>query len=320
MEAIPPRPPMCLCNTHTGFHKPPCLTWKLGLQIILVTIILMLTHPKLLMGAGSPQFIIEAPESLEPLAAHLKEIHPKTLQRMMDLMGLEQPGPPIRVILAPNESPLARDAPAWMSGYALGHASTIVLFTDRTLTYPNNSLNEVFLHEIAHILAHRAAGEQPLPRWFDEGLAMLAARTWDLEDRARLVWAMVSDTQVSLDELNTLFIKDDTSIRRAYVLTYAFTLDLLEHTQRDAPKQILAKVQQGLPFPEAFAQTTFMTLPQAEERFWSRQTLWNRWIPVATSSGMVWLTITLLAFLAYTKQRRRSAAIKKQWQEDDWDV
>jgi hypothetical protein len=271
------------------------------------------------MGAVSPQFIIEAPESLEPLAAHLKEINPQSLQRMMDLMGLEHPGPPIRVLLAPNGSPLAQKAPEWMSGYALSHASTIVLLTDRVLTYPNNSLNDVFLHEIGHILAHRAAGEHPLPRWFDEGLAMMAARAWDLEDRARLVWAMVSDTQVSLDELNTLFIKNDTSIRRAYVLAYAFLLDLLEHTRRDVPKRILAKVKQGLPFPEAFAQTTFMTLTHAEEDFWSRQTLWNRWIPVATSSGMVWLTITLLAFWAYTKQRRRSAAIKKQWREDDWD-
>jgi hypothetical protein len=280
----------------------------------------MISHPQLLMGAVSPQFIIEAPESLEPLAAHLKKINPQSFQRMMGLMGLEHPGPPIRVLLAPNGSPLAQEAPEWMSGYALSQTSTIVLLTDRVLTYPNNSLNDVFLHEIGHILAHRAAGEQPLPRWFDEGLAMMAARAWDLEDRARLVWAMVSDTQVSLDELNTLFIKDDASIRRAYVLAYAFILDLLEHTRRDVPKRILANVKKGLPFPEAFAQTTFMTLTHAEEAFWSRQTLWNRWIPVATSSGMVWLTITLLAFWAYTKQRRRSAAIKKKWREDDWDV
>jgi hypothetical protein len=149
---------------------------------------------------------------------------------------------------------------------------------------------------------------------------MMAARTWDLEDRARLVWAMVSGTQVSLDELNTLFIKDDTSVRRAYVLAYAFTLDLLGHTRRDVPKRILAKVKQGLSFSEAFAQTTFMTLTQAEESFWSRQTLWNRWIPVATSSGMVWLSITLLAFWAFTRQRKRAAAIKKQWREDDFDL
>jgi hypothetical protein len=285
-----------------------------------VTIIFMMTHPQLALGQLSPQFIIEAPDALQPLAAHLKEMNPASLRRIMDFMGLQHPGPPIRVILAPNGSPLAQEAPGWMSGYAMGHASTIVLFTDRTLTYPNDSLNDVFLHEIAHILAHRAAGKQPLPRWFDEGLAMVAARHWDLEDRARLVWAMVSGTEVSLDELNSLFVGDDTSVRRAYVLAHAFTLDLLEHTQGDVPKHILAKVKQGLIFPEAFAQSTFMTLTQAEEDFWSRQTLWNRWIPVATSSGMVWLTITLLAIWAYTKQRRRSAAIKKEWREDDWDV
>ena len=149
---------------------------------------------------------------------------------------------------------------------------------------------------------------------------MMAARTWDFEDRARLVWAMVSATKVSLDELNSLFVKDDTSVRRAYVLAHAFTLDLLEHTHSNVPQQILAKVKHGLSFPEAFAQTTRMTLQHAEEDFWSRQTLWNRWIPVATSSGMVWLTITFLAFWAYTKQRKRSAAIQQQWKEDDWDV
>ena len=277
-----------------------------------------MAHPQQLSGA-SPQFIIEATESLEPVAAHLQEINPQSLQRMMDFIGLKHPGPPIFVILAPNGSPLALKAPEWMSGYAVSHASRIVLLTDRVLTYPNGSLNDVFLHEIGHILAHRAAGEQPLPRWFDEGLAMMAARRWEIEDQARLVWAVASDTQVSLNELNTLFSKDDTSVRRAYILAYAFTLDLLEHTGRDVPKRILAKVQQGLSFPEAFAQTTFMTVAQAEERFWSRQTLWNRWLPVATSSGMAWLAITLLAFLAFTRQRKRVAVIQKQWREDDGD-
>ncbi len=305
---------------HPKISKLNCLIGKVGLQIIFMTIMLMAIHPRQVIGIVSLQFIIEAPESLQPLAARLKEINPTSLQRIMDLMGLEHLGSPIQVILAPDESPAAQDAPEWMSGYALSDASTIVLLTDRTLTYPNDSLNDVFLHEIGHILAHRAAGGQPLPRWFDEGLAMMAARTWDLEDRARLVWAMVSGTQVSLDELNALFVQNDSSVRQAYVLAHAFTIDLLEHTQRDVPKQILAKIKDGLSFPEAFVQTTFMTLAQAEEDFWSRQTLWNRWIPVATSSGMVWLTITILAFWVYSKQRRRASAIKQQWKEDDWDI
>jgi len=311
---------MCLIRTQTRFYTAKGLIGKIGFQIIFMTTLLMMTHPRPLLGSATPQFLIEAPAPLESVAAHLQEINPASLQRIIDLMGLKHPGPPIRVVLAPNDSPPAQGTPEWMSGYALSDTSTIVLLTDRAMTYPNDSLNDVFLHEIGHILAHRAAGGQPLPRWFDEGLAMMSVRTWGIEDRTRLVWAMVSGTEVSLDDLNRFFSSDATSVRRAYVLAHAFTLDLLEHTDRDVPKRILAKVKQGLSFPEAFAQATFMTLSQAEEEFWNRQTLWNRWIPVATSSGMLWLTITLLAFWAYTKQRRRTTAIKKQWREDDWDL
>ncbi len=302
------------------FNKLSLLISKSGLPLTFLIFMLLISQPSLLLATTSPQFIFEAPKSLEPLAAHLADTNPGSLQHIMDLVGLEHPGPTIRVILAPNDSPPAKDAPAWMSGYAQSQASTIVLLTDRVLTYPNDSLNDVFLHEIGHILTHRAAGGFSLPRWFDEGLAMMTVRSWDFEDRARLVWAMVSGKEISLDELNALFVQDDASVRRAYVLAHAFTLDLLEHTQRDVPKKILAKVKEGFSFSEAFAHVTFMTLSQAEENFWDRQTLWDRWIPVATSSGMVWLTITALAFWVWRKQRQRNTTIKQQWREDDWDV
>jgi len=307
-------------NPQVGSEQPQWSMVKIIQPVICLIIILTFNLPPPLLGAASPAFIFEAPESLEPLVLQLKRINTTAIERIIDLMGLAHAGPSIRVILAPDNSPPAQGTPEWMVGYALSESSTIVLLTDRVLTYPNNSLNDVFLHEIGHILVHRAAGGQPLPRWFDEGLAMMAARTWDLEDRARLVWAMVSSTEPSLEELNALFLKDATSVRQAYVLSYAFTLDLLEQAQPNIPKRILEKVKQGLAFGDAFFQTTGLSLAQAQEEFWSRQTLWNRWIPVATSSAALWLTITFLAFWAYTKQRRRAAAIKQQWQEDDWDV
>ncbi len=311
---------MRIANILRKFKKRTRRSSKKWLQLTFLIFIILFSQSLPLLATTTPQFIFESPESLEPLAARLEKANPASLQRIMDLVGLEHPGPAIRVILAPNDSQPAKDAPGWMSGYALGHASTIVLLTDRVLSYPNDSLNDVFLHEIGHILAHRAAGEHSLPRWFDEGLAMMTVRSWDFEDRARLVWAMVAGKEISLDELNALFVQDDASVRRAYVLARAFTRDLLEHTQQDVPKKILAKVKEGLSFHEAFAQVTFMTLSQAEANFWNRQTLWDRWIPVATSSGMVWLTITVLAFWVWKKQRQRNAAIKQQWREDDWDV
>ncbi len=293
-----------------------------GIQVAgaLVLICGLFLLPPFLWAKVPPFLMFESRESLKPLVQRLQQVDPNQYQAIMDLVGLQQPGPPIRVILAPNESDLAKRVSAWVVGYALGEASTVVLLPDRVPNYPYDSLEGVLLHEIGHILTYRAAGGRDVPRWFDEGLAMIAGRTWDIEERARLVWAMVSGHQVSFDELNEWFVSDSSSARSAYVIAHALTLDLIDQTSLDFPKQLLGKVAAGIPFHEAFRQTAFMTPEQAEARFWNQQTLWNRWIPVATSSGMVWLGITVLVFYAALKQRKRAAAIKKRWEEEDLDL
>ncbi len=275
--------------------------------------------PPVLCATAPPVLQFESAEGLEPIAERLQKIDSNQYRVIMDLVGLQQPGPPIRVILVSNESDLAKRVPAWFVGYAIGESSTVVLLTDRVANYPYDSLEGVLLHEIGHILTFRAAGGRDVPRWFDEGLAMIAGRTWNVEERARLVWAMVSGHQVSFDELNEWFVSDSSSARSAYVIAHALTLDLIDQTSPGFPKLLLAKVASGIPFHEAFRQTAFMTLEHAETKFWNQQTLWSRWIPVATSSGMVWLGITALVFYAAILQRKRSAAIKKRWEEEDWD-
>ena len=301
-------------------HVSPLATLLCSVSFLMFLMITLVpANPLPVLGNDRLSLIIEAPESLQPVAKRLQEVDPRTFLQTMDLVGLTRPGPPIRVILAPEDSSLARQAPRWASGYALSHISTVVLLPERVTNYPYESIEEVLSHEIAHILIHRAAGERPLPRWLDEGLAMVAAREWNMEDRARLVWAMVAGTRISLDQLNALFSKDGSSAGRAYALAHAFTLDILEHTQPDFPKHILALVAQGAPFHEAFAQAAMMPLGRAEGHFWRRQTLWDRWIPVATSSAVLWFLITVLVFYAFKKQRSHTAAIKKQWEEEERD-
>lgn len=298
----------------------PFLEQGSRIMCALLISIIMLISPDILVAANPPQLRFESPKTLQPIAQRLQNVDPRRLATIMDLVGLANPGPAIRVILAQDESPLAQQAPRWAAGYARSDASTVVLLTDRVTNYPDDSFESLLSHEIGHILTHRAAKHHPLPRWFDEGLAMLAARTWDLEDRARLVWAMVSGTQLSLEEINAGFLKDGASARHAYVLAHAFLVDLLKHTSVDLPQRLLAQVATGVPFEKAFSQTAFMTLDRAEELFWSRQTLWSRWVPVATSSAVLWMVITALVFYVFRKQRKRNAAIQEQWREEDWDV
>ena len=54
----------------------------------------------------------------------------------MELLGLDEPGPDIRVVLAPESSPFATSMPAWVSGYTDGltsdAGSVVVILAERT--------------------------------------------------------------------------------------------------------------------------------------------------------------------------------------------
>ncbi|MFQ5992055.1 MAG: peptidase MA family metallohydrolase [Nitrospiraceae bacterium] len=260
---------------------------------------------------------IEAPEPLAPLVARLNRADPAMFGSAMRLTGLVDPGATIRVMLAEGGSPLARQVPPWVSGYALGPQGMIVLIPSRVMSYPHTSLEALLTHEVAHILVARAANQQPVPRWFDEGLAMAAAHRWGLEDRGRFIWAMASRTQVSFDELNGLFRQDEASVQRAYVLAGAVVRDLIHTAGQDAPGAILDLMSKGVSFSDAFTRVTAMSIGDAERVFWRQQTMWSRWVPVLTSTAMLWLGITLLAVYAYRRRRKRALAIQQQWDEED---
>ena len=264
-----------------------------------------------------PRLEIEAPPNLEPIAQRLRELNRGELDSAMRLVGLREPGPPIRVILAPEGSEAAERVPPWVSGYAIGEMGVIVLLPQRVPAYPDSSLDDLLRHEVAHVLVARASGGRPLPRWFHEGMAMIAGLSWGFDDRSRLTLALLTDRPVSLSELDDRFAGTQPEVNRAYAISGAFVREVFERYGPEAAPEILSGVARGLSFEDAFRSATGVSLAEAEESFWDRQTFWYRWVPVLTSSVTLWLLITLLALWAIRRRRRRDAAIRRMWDEEE---
>ncbi|HWN45372.1 MAG TPA: hypothetical protein VNW71_24310, partial [Thermoanaerobaculia bacterium] len=193
----------------------------------------------------------------------------------------------------------------------------IVLLPARAPSYPDSSLEDLLRHEVAHVLVARAAGGRPLPRWFHEGLAMIAGLSWGLDDRSQLTLTLVGDGEVSLERLEQEFRGGRAAARGAYAIAGAFANDLLRRHGDDAAARILAEVARGLSFEDAFQRATGTSLAEAERVFWQRQTLWYRWVPLLTSSVTLWLLVTLLAIWAMGKRRARDAAQRRMWEEEE---
>jgi hypothetical protein len=265
----------------------------------------------------TPELVVEAPPGWEPTAEHLRAVGPDELASAMRLVGLTEPGPPIRVIVAPEGSGPARLVSPWISGYALSDQGLVVVMPQRVGSYPDSSLEDLLRHEVAHVLVSRAAGYRPLPRWFHEGMAMIAGGSWGFDDRSRLTLALLADRPVSLAELEERFQGGQSEVNRSYAIAGSFVRDLFDRYGPEAAPRTLAGIARGLSFEEAFREATGVTLAQAESSFWSRQTVWYRWVPVLSSSVTLWLLITLLALWAIRRRRKRDAAQRRIWEEEE---
>ncbi len=261
----------------------------------------------------------EAPTSLAPLADQLRKTQDRLLAAALAATGLSRPGDPIHVLLFTEDSSLAQQAPPWVVGYASGEDGVIVIFVERVPSYPYDSVQSVLTHELVHVLLTRATRGRAVPRWFNEGLATAAADRWDLEDRTRLVFAMVGGKGVSRHELSGLFAQGPGHARRAYVLSAAFVGSMIETWGRDFPGRLLALVGEDVPFADAFAQLTSTTLDDFEDAFWAEQRWWNHWVPLLTSSTLLWAAMTLLVLYAFRRRRQQAIAIQRRWESEDGD-
>ena len=264
------------------------------------------------LGAFEPvRLFVESQPGLPPSASRLDGGEPAWVEGEMDLVGLSDPGPPIRVVLAPESSRLARDVPAWVSGYTDGVSNVVVLLPERTPSYPDGGLEEVLAHEVAHVLIYRASAGRRIPRWFNEGLAMLAGRSWRLRDQTHLALSLLFAGKVPLWRLDDLFEGSRSDVERAYSLSGALVQDLLDRYGQGLPRALLTRVARGRTFEEALRETTGSTLLEVGEAFWARQTLLKRWLPVLTSTAILWFGISLLAIVAAVRRRRQRAALAR---------
>jgi hypothetical protein len=264
-----------------------------------------------------PRLSIEASAEFATVRERLDSLDPKRFMDILGLVGLTAAGPAIHVVLASDQSDWAQGISPWIAGFARGASDEVVIFPARTPGYPHHSLEDVLRHEIAHVLIARAAGSHPVPRWFNEGVALAAERAWGFEDQTRVLYQLVLGKRTSLNEIDRLFSGDRRDQQRAYALSGAFTRYLFQHYGSAAPAKVLSQVRGGTPFERAFADVTGVTLGDIESGFWESQRIWTTWVPVITSSATVWMVITLIAVLAIRRRRQKDAEISRKWDEEE---
>jgi hypothetical protein len=249
----------------------------------------------------------------------LETLPPSSFADIQEFLGISEAGSVIHVVLIPESSKAARDVPAWISGFAVGESSLVVLFPARSPGYPDQTLEDVLRHEVAHVLIWRA-GQRPVPRWFDEGVAMTVERKRRWQDQTQLFYQLMTGGEADLRTLDRLFAGGENDQTRAYAIAGAFVHDLLSQHGANTIRDILMRVRSGSEFDVAFAAAIGSSPSVADAEFWHRQRIWTSWVPIVSSTTTLYLGVTLLALLAIYMRRRRNRQIEEEWAKEDADT
>lgn len=274
-----------------------------------------------------PQVVLQAPAELAGVGREVERLAPEAIRTAAELVGGDSAAllaglEPITVVLLPEGSAGARAVPSWISGYAINGRGPgqIVLLPARIDRYPDFGLASLLRHEMAHLFIGRAAGGGDLPRWFNEGLAMTVGREPGVGDRARVALAVIDDGSLPLARLDLAFSGGEAEVHAAYALAGDFVREILARHGRASGARILAGVARGDRFRDAFRAATGETLDAFEASYWEHRTFVDRWIPVISSSVLLWGGISLLALAAIRRRRARDAARLARWGAEEGEI
>ncbi len=228
------------------------------------------------------------------------------------------PDRPIRLILAPTRATfdsLTRGRlPGWSEGAAFPDAGTIVLLSDR----PSVRLPVALRHELAH-LALRARVRRPLPLWFEEGYAAVAAGEWDRLDVLRLNWQVARGVELDLDQVDRSLRSDQPDAATAYALATTAVLLLERWGGGHGLEPLIDHLTHDPTIDAALRHTYHVTEGDFEVR-WQRDVAARYgWLGWAGAVGLFWAALGLVLIWLVQLRRRRDRA-RKALLDEGWTL
>ena len=236
-------------------------------------------------------------------------------------------GGPVEVYLAPTAAAFRSmqpgSPPDWADGTAWPRQGLVFLRSPAIRPGTAEPLEQVLLHELAHILVGRAFNGEPPPRWLQEGVALHVAGEMG-PDRMALLMRQFPSALLRFEALAEGFPDDPLTAQ----LAYAQSGDLIgmiaaEHGDA-AVGRLVRELAAGEPMPVALRRVTGESPVTLEERWRARWTdPWQK-LPSAAELLLYMGGIGAMgvAILRMTQRKRRILARweveeerERHWQE-----
>jgi hypothetical protein len=273
------------------------------------------------MPDASPAIRISAEDASKAWAPDLLALAAAARAAAESRLGLTLEEAPLVEVHTPESAFYSRlgRKPHNVIAVAFAHDNRIVINLQRYIEGGVRGSRNTLIHEFTHLILGQSipAG---LPRWMDEGLAMIVSGETSLGYPTRVGIAATFGTLIPLEELDDArFGTRDQELAYAQSLSATkFFLDQQGGGDPNDPKPLVQKLahpEEGQHLRALLHDSNFI---RAFDRQW-RDSVSSLWTTIAaiTSGGILWGFLALLFLVAYWRKRRMSRAREREWEEEE---
>jgi hypothetical protein len=210
-------------------------------------------------------------------------------------------------------APAGLPPPAYATGVAYPglHLAILCLLNPGTWDAPD--LVELMQHELTHLALADATAQNPVARWFNEGLAIRESGELPWQRRMALMNASAAHRLLPLAEIERSFPEDPRGVALAYAESADFVHFMMREPDRARFGSLIERVRGGAPFERALEDAFGIDLRRLEYEW--REDVSRRYslLPLITGGGVLWTFVVALSVLAWASRRGRARAKLAEW-------
>ncbi len=203
--------------------------------------------------------------------------------------------------------------PDWGAGCAIPEQNTIIILSP--FLYPHQvGLSEVLRHELAHIYLHKLVGWSRLPRWMDEGFAMLIGHQWRFGDDWLVGRAVLTGEDLPLQQIEGLNRFAEGKARLAYGESYLAMKYFIDEYGWQSFVLFVRELRRHNQLDPAFMTAVGLDYAGFQREYNKYLKAKYNWATLLSDTMLFWIVIVLLLMLLYVLKRRRSRKKIEEWE------
>jgi hypothetical protein len=206
--------------------------------------------------------------------------------------------------------------PDWGVAAAIPHWRRIVIRSPDTFRL-NRPLAELLAHEYSHLaLAHRT-DRRRVPRWLDEGLAMVVSMEWAWADNLTMSLAAVMGHFIPFDEIERVNRFGQNRARIAYAQSYMTVQYLFDQYGIEGVNILLDSLATDAGLDSALMASTGSNYADFEAEL--RVYLQGRFnlLSLMTDTMYFWLALAIILIVGAILSLRRRRRYLRKWEKEE---